>query len=135
MLLVTIFSSIVLGVELVFVVLFLVLAGKRKRLISKNTVFWFLPVLLFLFFLYLIAHIHKSGGFLAVGFLTSISAALKSFAFEINTGTLETVLNINVMFSIAFYFAYFLAALTVVGTFLSLTIDYLLNLRVLSKKI
>ena len=100
MLLVTIFSSIVLGVELAFVVLFFVLARKRKRLISKNTIFWFLPVLLFLFCLYLMAHIHKSGGFLVVGFLTSISAALKSFAFEINTGT-ETVLNINDI-SIAF---------------------------------
>lgn len=135
MLLVTIFSSIFLGVELAFVVLFFVLARKRKRLISKNTIFWFLPVLLFLFCLYLMAHIHKSGGFLVVGFLTSISAALKSFAFEINTGTLETVLNINVMFSIAFYFAYFLAALTVIGTFLSLTKDYLLNLIALSQKI
>ena len=133
--LLNIISSIILAIEIIFIVLFLVLARKRKRLISKNTFFWFLPVLLFLFLLYITAYIEKNNSLGAIGIAASISAALKSFAFEINTTNLQSILNVNVIFTIAFYIAYLLAVLTVVATFLSLAKDYLLNLRKVSKKI
>lgn len=125
---VTILSAIVLIIEIIFVVIFFLTAKKHKTVVSKNTVFWFIPVFLFLFSLYTIGYIASTNSIGIVGIISGLSAALKSFAFEINMTNLQTLLNNNIIFSIAFYVAYLLGVFTVIGTAISLGKDYVLNM-------
>ncbi|MDD3999600.1 MAG: hypothetical protein PHX62_01725 [Bacilli bacterium] len=124
---VTIASIMVLLLELVFIVLFFVKSRKTKVIISKNTVFWFLPVTVFLISLHVIAYFELSTVFNLVDFIRCIFSSLKTFAFEINATYVEPLLKINNFFALAYFIAYLMALFTVFATAIGLMKDYFAN--------
>lgn len=123
----TIIASLILIIQVIFIVIYILLAKKHKSVVSKSTFLWFIPVFLFLFSLYTLAYIQTAETIGFLGLLAGLSDSIKTFAFEINLTYINTLLNSNIMFSISFYLAFALAALTVVGTAISIFRDYVLN--------
>jgi hypothetical protein len=125
--LVTIASIIILVIEVVFIILFFIISRKTKANVSKNTVFWFVPVSLFLIFLHVIGYIAVNDSYNVVGLIRCIVSSLKTFAFEINPLYIEPLLNSNTMFAITFLVAYLMAIFTVFATAIGLMKDNILN--------
>src|SRR5690554_3815010 len=105
----TILSIIIIFFELIFITSIISISRKQKVIISKNTIFLFVPIFIFLLCLYIIGVISQANPIRIIVFIEAIVSAIKSFAFEINTKYIEELLKNNIWYAISFYIAYLLA--------------------------
>ncbi len=117
---VTTISAIFLAIEIAILITFVTLAIVRDTLISKSNILYFIPLFAMIFVLYLlgISDVNDEMTFLHV--MDAISSSIKSFAFEINSDLVGSLLNSNVVFKAAFYLGILMASLTVLDSFLGL---------------
>lgn len=115
------FESILIG--------FLIFNKIRKNnLIDKNTFLNIFPVSIILFLLYFLANTYNQDKFKFIFISNSLVSTVKTFAFEINSLNAIYLLDNNIWFAIAFYIAYALALLTILGATLGFIKEYLFNL-------
>jgi len=124
----TILSIIIIFFELIFITSIISISRKQKVIISKNTIFLFVPIFIFLLCLYIIGVISQANPIRIIVFIEAIVSAIKSFAFEINTKYIEELLKNNIWYAISFYIAYLLAVITVTASAAGLIKDYILNI-------
>lgn len=118
---------VVLLGQIAFVAYFIYRSRKTKIEISKSTVIWFLPVYIFNLVLYTFGFKAGTSDADNITILNSAAAALRLFAFEIRFDHLKGVINVDVLFSIAFYTSYVLSVFTIVGTAIILTKNFIRN--------
>lgn len=126
--LISIVSIVVMILQVIFVASVILYSKKEKFIISKSTIFWFVPVFLFLFTLNFVVWISSLSKISITMVSNSLIAAIKSFAFEIDMDIIGHNLENNVLFAIAYYISYALAVFTTLGSAFVLIKEYVFNI-------
>jgi len=125
---VTITSIFILFFEGLFIIGIALYSTKRKVVISKQTLFLFFPIFIFLLSLYLTGHIYNNQAISLINLVEAVVASLKSFVFEIEKEYVGNLLNQNIWFKIAFYIAYIMSFITVISSGFAFIKNYVINM-------
>lgn len=123
----TVFSIILIILEVTLVVVYAVVSSKKRMVISKGNIFYFIPALVILLFVYMLGFYYVNRSLLIYDVITLIPYCLKAFGFEIKVEYITPLASENVFYMISFFLSYVLIMFTVITTVIGLFKDFFLN--------
>ena len=99
---------------IIFLLIVVFLGLFTKTIISKRAIWYSVPLTIYMFSIYLIGYLHTNESFNMIVVFNCIVAALKSFAFEVNSGYVSALIAEDFIYALSVYLGVTCCGLTLV---------------------
>lgn len=120
--------GLVVAVEILLIIFFAYSCSKKKMVISKSNLWYFIPVFLVVFTNYCFGYFYNGlHSINFIGFAKCFADSFKVFVLNIEGGHVQELISANVLFSISFHLGAVMASFTMFSSAIALIRDLIKN--------
>ena len=123
----------------IFLTIVVFLGFFTKTVISKRAIWYSVPLVIYMYLIYLVGYMYANESLNGIVLFNCLVYALKSFTFEINSGYVSALVNVDFIYALSLYLGVICSGLTLVfGAFelvkVSFHNDFAKTVRLIGKK-